>query len=152
RILRACAGRLGHRLRRHSAPLPEHESQLATVLQKVTLLSVTEMTETVRVEPNYAYVVSPNQHLTMVDGELTVSPNTLPEERRAPVDIFFRPLTETHHTSANFPGSLACRLCRAPQHRRMDRPRRSRAPEHRSAPRHRSPRPPCAPAYSWLCR
>ncbi len=79
---------------------PEHESQLAHVLQTVTPLPVTPVTETVRVVPNHVYVVSPNQHLTMVDGELTASPNTQPEERRAPVDIFFRTLAETHHNRA----------------------------------------------------
>ncbi|HEU5088032.1 MAG TPA: chemotaxis protein CheB, partial [Roseiflexaceae bacterium] len=79
---------------------PEYESQLANVLQSVTPLTVMQVTETVRVVPNRVYVVSPKQHLTMVDGELTVSANTLPEERRAPIDIFFRTLADTHHNRA----------------------------------------------------
>jgi two-component system, chemotaxis family, CheB/CheR fusion protein len=79
---------------------PDHESQLANVLQTVTPLPVSQVTESVRVEPNHVYVVSPNQHLTMVDGKLMVSPNTLIEERRAPVDIFFRTLAEMHHNRA----------------------------------------------------
>jgi two-component system CheB/CheR fusion protein len=79
---------------------PEHDSQLATVLQTVTPLPVTQVTEQERVVPNHVYVVPPNQHLTMVDGEVTVSPNTLLEERRAPIDIFFRTLAETHFSRA----------------------------------------------------
>jgi two-component system CheB/CheR fusion protein len=75
---------------------PEHNSQLAAILQTVTELPVTQVTERVRVEPDHIYVVPPNQHLTMVDGEVQVSPNLLPEERRAPIDIFFRTLAESH--------------------------------------------------------
>lgn len=79
---------------------PEYDSQLATVLQTVTPIPVTPVTERVRVEPNHAYVVLPNQHLTMDDGHLTVSANTLLEERRAPIDMFFRTLAESHHGQA----------------------------------------------------
>jgi|GEM_PF-166280 len=75
---------------------PEYESNLASILQAVTSLPVTVVTEVVRVEPDHVYVVPPNQHLAMVDGELRVSPNTEPEERRAPIDIFYRTLAESH--------------------------------------------------------
>jgi two-component system CheB/CheR fusion protein len=57
---------------------------------------VKQVVENVKVEPNNVYVVPPNQHLMMLDGHLGVSPNLLVEERRAPVDIFFRTLAESH--------------------------------------------------------
>lgn len=79
---------------------PDYASQLATILQNVTPIPVTPVTAQVRVEPNHVYVVPPNQHLTMADGDIQVTPNTLPEERRAPVDIFFRTLAESHHARA----------------------------------------------------
>jgi two-component system CheB/CheR fusion protein len=79
---------------------PEHESQLAAVIQAVTPIPVMPVVERVRVEPNHIYVISPNNHLAMADGELVVSPNTLLEERRAPIDIFFRTLAETHQARA----------------------------------------------------
>src|SRR4029079_8433253 len=50
--------------------------------------------------PDHVYVVPPNQHLTMQDGFIVVSPNTQIEDRRAPVDIFFRTLAEEHGTRA----------------------------------------------------
>lgn len=75
---------------------PEHDSQLVAILQSVTPLPVTSVSAQVRVVPNHIYVVPPNQHLTMVDGDLRVSPNRLREERRAPIDIFFRTLADTH--------------------------------------------------------
>jgi hypothetical protein len=75
---------------------PDHDSKLAEVLQATTLLPVMQVMEKEKIKPNHIYVVSPNQHLTMQDGYVIVTPNTLVEERRAPVDIFFRTLAEHH--------------------------------------------------------
>ncbi len=75
---------------------PDHDSRLAEVLQAAANIEVTQVTETVKVVPDHVYVVPPDQHLTMLDGHITVSKNTLVEERRAPVDIFFRTLAESH--------------------------------------------------------
>ena len=75
---------------------PEHESHLAEVLQVSARMPVVRATQTVRVEPNHVYVISPNTSLRMSDGHLTVSDSLRVEERRAPVDIFFRTLADTH--------------------------------------------------------
>ncbi len=79
---------------------PDHDSSLAQVLQTVTKMPVMQVTEKVRVTPDHVYVVPPNQHLTMQDDHIIVSPNTQIEERRAPVDIFFRTLAEEHGPKA----------------------------------------------------
>ena len=42
------------------------------------------------------YVIPPSQSLGMVDGHLVLSPLQRVEERRAPIDIFFRTLAEAH--------------------------------------------------------
>jgi two-component system CheB/CheR fusion protein len=68
---------------------PEHDSRLAQVLQTVCALPVTQVLKEVHVEPDHVYVIPPDQHLTMWDGYIEVSPNTSLEERRAPIDIFF---------------------------------------------------------------
>ncbi len=73
---------------------PDHDSQLAEVLQFSSRIPVTKVTEKVLVEPNRVYVVPPNQHLEMIEDSIIVSPNTEIEDRRAPVDIFFRTLAE----------------------------------------------------------
>ncbi|HEX8558393.1 MAG TPA: chemotaxis protein CheB [Pyrinomonadaceae bacterium] len=75
---------------------PEHESRLAEVLQADTLMPVTQVREDVRVEPDRVYVIPPNKSLRMSDGLLTLSDVTSEEERRAPVDIFFRTLADAH--------------------------------------------------------
>jgi two-component system, chemotaxis family, CheB/CheR fusion protein len=79
---------------------PDYDSKLAEVLQTVALIPVTQVIEKILVEPDHIYVVSPNQHLEMMDGSLIVTPNISVEERRAPVDIFFRTLAESHGTLA----------------------------------------------------
>lgn len=79
---------------------PEHDSRLAEVLQTVTPLPVRQVLKKVQVEPDHIYVVPPNQHLEMQDGAILVTPNTQMGERRAPVDIFFRTLADSHGEAA----------------------------------------------------
>jgi two-component system CheB/CheR fusion protein len=75
---------------------PEHESWLADVLQTVSPLPVTQVRKKVKVEPDHVYVVPPNRSLSMQAGNIVVKPLATDEERRAPVDIFFRTLAQSH--------------------------------------------------------
>ena len=79
---------------------PDFDSQLAQILQTVTALPVSQVREAVEIRPNQVYIVPPNHHLRMQDGKLLVLTNTSLEERRAPIDIFFRTLAESHHARA----------------------------------------------------
>lgn len=79
---------------------PEHESHLAQVLQQATPLPVTQVRARVRIAPNQVYVVSPNNRLFLADGHIEVMPMNGAEERRAPVDMFFRTLAEAQRTRA----------------------------------------------------
>ena len=79
---------------------PEHESSLAEVLQASARIPVTTVVDRERVQPNHVYVVSPRQSLSMSDGYLVQSPISRVEERRAPVDIFFRTLAESQAARA----------------------------------------------------
>ena len=79
---------------------PDHDSKLAEVLQTVSRIPVTQVKKKVKVEPNHVYVVPPNESLSMADGHIVVSPIQTVEERRAPVDIFFRTLAESHCSRA----------------------------------------------------
>jgi len=73
---------------------PDHDSALTAVLQRETKLEVTKVTDKQRVYPNHIYVVSPNKHLKIEGDVLMASTNVLMEERRAPVDIFFRTMAD----------------------------------------------------------
>jgi two-component system CheB/CheR fusion protein len=78
---------------------PDHDSRLAEVLQGSAAIPVTQVRERVRVEPNHVYVIPPDKSLAMQDGDLVLSEIKRIEERRAPVDIFFRTLAQSrgHH-------------------------------------------------------
>jgi PAS domain S-box-containing protein len=79
---------------------PDHDSQLAQILQGVTRLPVIQVTERIKIVPNHIYVVPPNQHLRLEEDAIVPSLNVRVEERRAPVDIFFRTLADSHGSRA----------------------------------------------------
>ncbi|HSU26335.1 MAG TPA: chemotaxis protein CheB, partial [Pyrinomonadaceae bacterium] len=79
---------------------PDHESKLAEVLQQVAPIPVTQVTKRTKIGPDHVYVVSPNKSLAMQDGHIDLNPIETVEERRAPVDIFFRTLADSHGANA----------------------------------------------------
>ena len=79
---------------------PEHESKLAEVLQTATSLPVTQVRGRIKVEPNHVYVIPPNQNLAMNDGHLALTNVISTEERRSPVDLFFRTLAKAKDSRA----------------------------------------------------
>ncbi|HSZ84598.1 MAG TPA: chemotaxis protein CheB, partial [Puia sp.] len=79
---------------------PDHDSKLAEIIRVVAKLPVIQVSEKIKVAVNTIYVVPPNQHLSMSDGFIIVSPNLQIEDRRAPVDIFFRTLAKSQGSHA----------------------------------------------------
>jgi two-component system CheB/CheR fusion protein len=79
---------------------PDHDSKLAEVLQASARMPVTQVRETVTLERNHVYVIPPNQTLEVSGTTLRVVPMTRPEERRAPVDMFFRTLADAYGAHA----------------------------------------------------
>lgn len=79
---------------------PFHESHLAEVLQTASVIPVVQVQARVRLEADHVYVISPNQRLAMSGEFLEVGPQTRPEDRRAPVDVFFRALADARGAHA----------------------------------------------------
>ena len=80
---------------------PEYESQLAHVLQSASSMPVRQVGDRkVKIGPNCVYVIPPNRSLTIADGFLAAKAISSKEERRAPVDLFFRALAEAHKNRA----------------------------------------------------
>ncbi|HWK10861.1 MAG TPA: chemotaxis protein CheB, partial [Vicinamibacterales bacterium] len=75
---------------------PAHESQLAEVLQPITTMPVTQVTEPTPIEADRVYVIAPHTVLEVRGGLLTVSDMSAPEQRRGPIDAFFRSLAEAY--------------------------------------------------------
>ena len=75
---------------------PHHESQMAELLQSSTTMPVRQVPQSLTAQPNHVYIIPPDKDLAMVDGELQVSARTEVSRGRAPIDLFFRTLAETH--------------------------------------------------------
>ena len=78
----------------------DQERRIAAALQASSAIPVRQVTARVRLQPDCVYVVSPNQRLAMGDGFLDVTPITRTDERRLPVDVFFRTLADVRGSHA----------------------------------------------------
>jgi two-component system CheB/CheR fusion protein len=79
---------------------PDHESVADKIIQESTKMPVVQVTETMPIEKNRVYVISPAQRLTMNDGFLEVSPVDPVIGRHASIDLFFRDLAVAHRERA----------------------------------------------------
>jgi two-component system CheB/CheR fusion protein len=68
---------------------PDHDSNLAELLQSQTSLNVVQVTEDVEMEPDHVYVIPPGKLLEVQDNQLVLSE---PEKEHglASIDLFFR--------------------------------------------------------------
>ncbi len=81
---------------------PSHESMLPEILQKITTIPVLEITDDIKVEPNFIYVIPSNKIMVATDGVLHLAPRPAKSkmERNLPIDLFFTSLAEVHQTHA----------------------------------------------------
>ena len=75
---------------------PDHESHLADLLQPHVKMPVQQVTGTVALKPNQVYVIPPGCNLNTIDTHLRLSDLEEKRRERAPIDHFFRTLSETH--------------------------------------------------------
>ena len=79
---------------------PDHDSRLAEVLQATASIPVTQVRQRVSIEADHVYVIPPHKSLAVEAGDLVLSEMTRVEQRRAPVDVFFRTLADTNGARA----------------------------------------------------
>ncbi|MDN3922333.1 PAS domain S-box protein [Roseateles violae] len=75
---------------------PEHESNLAAILQLCTTMPVTQVQEAERLEADRVYVIPPGKGLRTMDGHLRLFELPQDRSRHIAVDHFFRTLADTH--------------------------------------------------------
>jgi two-component system, chemotaxis family, CheB/CheR fusion protein len=75
---------------------PDHESHLADLLQPAAKMPVVQISDTTPLKPNHVYVIPPNANVTSIDTSLRLTPLERERGERAPIDHFFRALSETH--------------------------------------------------------
>jgi two-component system CheB/CheR fusion protein len=79
---------------------PDHDSQLAAVLQATARMPVTQVHDRVTIERDHVYVVPPNKLLSIEGRAIVVTDMLRAEDRRSPVDLFFRSLADAHGAAA----------------------------------------------------
>ena len=70
---------------------PEHQSMLAELLTRETLMTVSEIRDGVKVKPNHVYVIPPNANLGIINKILHLMPRDK-NKQHLPIDYFFRSL------------------------------------------------------------
>ncbi len=75
---------------------PEARSQLAGILAARTSMPVAQVNETAKLINNHVYVIAPNSRLLIADHTISAVPFDEPRFNRAPIDLFFRSLSEQH--------------------------------------------------------
>ena len=78
----------------------DHESTLAGVLQRSTVMRVVQVRSTVRVEPDTVYVIPPSCTLATIDGALRLGRLDPEQGGRYTIDVFFRTLADSHGPGA----------------------------------------------------
>ena len=71
---------------------PTCGSMMTELLQRVTAMPVSEVTDRTRVRPNCVYVIPPNKDLSIFKGVLHLLDPAMPRGQRLPIDSFFRAL------------------------------------------------------------
>ena len=75
---------------------PEHESNLAGLLQRTTDMPVLQVQERVKLETDHVYVIPPGKQLWIDDGVLALSDMEPRTGKHVAVDLFFRTLADSH--------------------------------------------------------
>ncbi|HVP64275.1 MAG TPA: chemotaxis protein CheB, partial [candidate division Zixibacteria bacterium] len=79
---------------------PQHESMLSRLLARATKMSVQEIHEGMRIQPNRVYVIPANADLSLMDGLLHVEGRRLAGGHHLPIDYFLRSLAYARKSQA----------------------------------------------------
>ena len=79
---------------------PDHESNAAAILQRVTALPVRQVTARTPIEVDHVYVIAPGANLITDDGHVQPAPDSEPRRPSVAIDVFFRALADVHRERA----------------------------------------------------
>ncbi len=75
---------------------PDHESNVAEILQRVTRMPVLQVDGTTAIKADHVYVIPPNHGLEMNGGELRLAESNRVGGKQVAIDLFFRSLAQAH--------------------------------------------------------
>ena len=73
---------------------PTHKCILPELIQRKTKMKVFQIEDGMKVQPNCIYVIPPNKYLSIQQGILKLSEQSMSRSPRMPIDFFFRHLAE----------------------------------------------------------
>ncbi len=73
---------------------PTHKGMMVELLQRVTEIPVTEVTDRLKIEPDHVYVIPPNKDMSMLHATLHLLDPVEPRGLRLPIDFFFRSIAD----------------------------------------------------------
>ena len=79
---------------------PNHESEMAELLQNHTQMPVTQLSSDTKVEPNHVYIIPPNKRLSIEQGVLKLAERERKRGSHAVIDLFFRALASDRGSDA----------------------------------------------------
>jgi len=79
---------------------PNHQGMLPELLQRGTPLTAVQITDRIKVKPDWVYVIPPNKDLSILHGNLHLLEPLAPRGLRLPIDSFFRALADDQHERA----------------------------------------------------
>jgi two-component system CheB/CheR fusion protein len=79
---------------------PSHESLTSEILSRVTQMTVHEVQDGDRVEPNHVYVIPPNYSMAITHGVLNLLPRTETRGQHMVIDFFFQSLAQEENRKA----------------------------------------------------
>ena len=79
---------------------PDHRSLLTELVQRFTRMTVAEITDGTRVEPNHVYIIPPNKDLELFHGTLHLKDPVKADGLHLSIDAFFRSLAQDQRERA----------------------------------------------------
>lgn len=72
------------------------DSHLAEIIQRKTSIPVTAVRNSAKLKINHIYCLPSDREVELLDGEVLVTDRTLSDDRRVPIDLFFRSVAGTY--------------------------------------------------------
>lgn len=73
---------------------PNHKGIMPELLQRITEMPVTTVTDRLKIKPNCVYVIPPNKSMSILNGALHLFEPIETHGLRLPIDFFFRSLAD----------------------------------------------------------
>ena len=73
---------------------PTRKGIMVELLQRATIMPVTQVKDRLKVQPDCVYVIPPNTDMSILHGILHLLPPAAPRGLRLPIDFFFRSLAD----------------------------------------------------------